>query len=166
MTYPLGLFFVKPAGGIYVLLIEVRGELSIGALGRQKFDGLYAYVGSAQGPGGFKRVARHCRVASGRAPARRWHIDRLLQHGRLEAVFIRETADPGAECALAAELGEILPPAVPGFGSSDCRCPTHLFGVPAVEVLTARLAARGFSWPGPEPGCPTPVRTPGGHEGL
>lgn len=149
-AYPLGLFFVKPASGIYVLLIDARVELEVGTLGRQKFNGRYAYVGSAQGPGGFKRVVRHCRLAAGQAVARRWHVDRLLEHGRLEAVFIREIADPEAECALATELARILPPAVQGFGSSDCGCSTHLFKVPVVSTLAARLRALGLTRSSPE----------------
>ncbi len=142
------------AAGVYVLLVEVRSEIQVGRLGRQRFDGCYAYVGSARGPGGFGRVVRHRRVAAGLAPGRRWHIDRLLERGRLAAVFIRPTVDPEAECRLAAALAEVVPPVVPGFGSSDCRCPTHLFQVPAENVLAARLTVLGFTRWDREPECP------------
>ena len=98
----------------------------MGRLGPQRFDGLYLYVGSALGSGGLKRVERHKAVASGRNKTRRWHVDHLLALGELKRIFIRET-DEKLECALAHEMGKRFDPAVKGFGSSDCRCETHLF---------------------------------------
>jgi len=114
--------------GLYVLAIEAHGEVEVGRLGPQRFDGLYLYVGSALGPGGLKRVERHLAVAQGRHPTRRWHIDHLLALGELKGVFILKTEEK-LECALAQELGKRFEPAVRGFGSSDCRCRTHLFRV-------------------------------------
>jgi Uri superfamily endonuclease len=84
------------------------------------------YVGSALGPGGLKRLERHRAVASGKNKTRRWHIDHLLALGKLKRVFVVRT-DEKLECALARELGRHFPPAVKGFGSSDCGCETHLF---------------------------------------
>jgi len=95
-------------------------------LGLQRFDGLYLYVGSALGPGGLKRLERHQAVASGKNKTRRWHIDYLLALGEFEGVFVLQT-EAKLECALARELAERFAPVIWGFGSSDCRCVTHLF---------------------------------------
>jgi len=127
-----------------VLWLEAWGEVVIGRLGRWRLAGTYAYVGSARGPGGFRRLERHRRVAEGRSSTRRWHIDYLLAAGRWRGAFARETEDPAAECALARALAEHLPPAIPHFGSSDCRCPTHLFAVPDPECFLQLLAAQGL----------------------
>lgn len=109
-----------------MLVIEAHGETEIGRLGCQRFDGIYLYVGSALGPGGFKRVERHRAVAQGRNKTRRWHVDYLLALGSLREVFVIETSQK-LECALAQALARVAQPAVRGFGSSDCRCFTHLF---------------------------------------
>jgi Uri superfamily endonuclease len=112
--------------GVYVLVIEARGAAVVGRLGRQRFDGLYLYVGSALGPGGLKRIERHRAVAMGRNKTRRWHIDYLLALGSLRGVFVIETSQK-LECTVAQRLSRIAQPVVKGFGSSDCQCCTHLF---------------------------------------
>lgn len=116
-----------------MLAVEAHGEIEVGRLGRQRFDGLYLYVGSALGPGGLRRVERHRAVAQGRNQTRRWHIDYLLALGELRQIFIIET-DERLECTLAEELGKRFEPTVKGFGSSDCRCRTHLFAIKADSV--------------------------------
>jgi len=110
--------------GTYVLLIECPDavELTAGALGTHRFpSGWYAYVGSALGPGGFSRVDRHRRSAAGETDAF-WHVDYLLGHPEvsLDAVV---AAEVDAECAVSATLPE---GPIPGFGSSDCSCRSHL----------------------------------------
>ena len=112
--------------GVYVLVLEAHGTVRVGRLGRQRFDGVYLYVGSALGPGGLKRVERHRAVALGRNKTRRWHIDYLLALGSLRGVFVIETSQK-IECAVAQRLSRIAQPVVKGFGSSDCQCCTHLF---------------------------------------
>ncbi len=112
-----------------MLVVEAHGETTVGRLGRQRFDGIYLYVGSALGPGGFKRVERHRAVAQGRSKTRRWHIDYLLGLGQLRGVLLFETQDKAMECALARELARAAEPVIVGFGASDCRCRTHLFRV-------------------------------------
>jgi Uri superfamily endonuclease len=112
--------------GVYVLAVEAHGEIEVGRLGHQRFDGLYLYVGSALGPGGLKRIERHLAVAQGRNLTGRWHVDYLLGLGVVRGVYTLKTTER-LECALAQELGKHLEPAVSGFGSSDCRCKTHLF---------------------------------------
>jgi Uri superfamily endonuclease len=112
--------------GTYTLLIEVEraADIGIGALGDYPLPkGWYAYTGSAFGPGGFSRVARHERVARGDHDVRYWHIDYLLGHPRTG--LDRAVRTPGAdiECPVARALSA---GPVPGFGASDCDCRSHL----------------------------------------
>ncbi len=134
-----------PARGVYVLWLEVFGAAWVGRLGRWDLAGTFAYVGSAQGPGGFRRLLRHREVAEGRNPTRRWHVDFLLAAGRLRGAFVLQTEDRARECQLARALAQRLPPAIPRFGSSDCRCPTHLFAVPDVAAFLQLMAGLGLS---------------------
>ena len=129
--------------GTYALVLRLacQAEIAIGRLGTFTFPaGYYLYVGSALGTGGLEaRLARHRRHDK----KLRWHIDYLLEHAQLVEVWSAVSTDK-LECLwaqAARELpgGEIL---VPGFGSSDCRCPSHLIYLarkPAYEEFTARL---------------------------
>ena len=117
----------RPGAYLLVLALDRRLDLAIGGRPASLAPGLYAYCGSAYGPGGLAaRLARHLRL--GKKP--HWHVDRLTAAGRVVAVY----AQPGgSECALLAALralpGTGIP--LPGFGSSDCRrCPAHLVRVP------------------------------------
>jgi len=105
------------------LLIHVPYDiqLSIGALGDLKLGaGYYAYVGSALG-GLEARVQRHV----GENKKIHWHIDHLLTRGRVIDAIQGETTER-KECAVARELAKHLKP-IAGFGSSDCKCESHLF---------------------------------------
>lgn len=114
--------------GVYTLLLHLREPriVEVGALGRLSFKpGLYAYVGSARGPGGLSRVGRHMGVARGENTTRRWHIDYLLPHATLKAIFVSPTHED-LECQLAQEIGRRAE-MIEGFGCSDCSCTSHLF---------------------------------------
>ncbi len=113
--------------GIYTLVLRLdeAKDIKVGALGIIHFaEGYFAYTGSARGLGGLKRVARHKEVMSGANPCRKWHIDYLLPHTSLADVVITRTF-ANLECQIAAKIGSELP-AMPRFGSTDCRCPGHL----------------------------------------
>lgn len=116
---------VRPSGrGIYVLGVRLDAErvLEVGALGDIPFgQGDYAYVGSALG-GFAARIRRHLR----RQKAVHWHVDALTRAGEVAWVAWAPCDEP-KECALADRLAASLD-SVPGFGASDCGCPTHLFG--------------------------------------
>lgn len=120
--------------GAYVLLIRLdeRLPLDIPAFrGMSLAPGLYAYCGSAYGPGGIRaRVSRHLRAGK----SMRWHVDRLTAAGRVERAGIRIG---GRECDLVIKLlADGGSPALPKFGSSDCRtCPAHLLRVPDDKSL-------------------------------
>lgn len=128
-----------------MLVIEAHGKTQVGCLGRRCFDGIYLYVGSAMGPGGFKRIERHRAVACGRNKTRRWHIDYLLALGELRGAFIIAT-NKDMECALARELAKRTEPAVEGFGASGCLCLTHLFKVTKDYdiIISEALRALGY----------------------
>ena len=109
--------------GSYVLLVELPEEQTIttGSLKAVYFPGgYYAYVGSAMG--GFKsRLNRH--LKSIKKP--HWHIDYLLEKASISEIILCETKDR-TECAIAQALSCQFD-SIPGFGSSDCKCRSHLF---------------------------------------
>ncbi|MDY6958779.1 MAG: GIY-YIG nuclease family protein [Halobacteriota archaeon] len=108
--------------GIYVLLIRLRDDASIdvGKLGTIEFSaGFYAYVGSALN-GLEGRIKRHLRMEK----KKHWHIDYLLEVASIEEVIYAETEE-SLECELADSLTEL--DVVERFGSSDCKCKSHLF---------------------------------------
>jgi len=111
------------AKGSYVLLMELSGEqtITVGSLSNVRFlRGYYAYVGSALG-GVKSRLSRH--LNQNKKP--HWHIDYLLQKASITDIIIGETEDR-VECAIAQALSSQLD-SIPGFGSSDCHCHSHLF---------------------------------------
>ena len=109
--------------GSYVLVIELPEEqaIAVGSLKVIHFPrGYYAYVGSALG--GLKsRLSRHLQ----RNKKLRWHIDYLLQRASINNIIICETEDR-IECTIAQALSGKFA-SIPGFGSSDCKCLSHLF---------------------------------------
>ncbi len=109
--------------GSYTLLIQLTEEQAIttGSLKAIYFPrGYYAYVGSAMG--GFKsRLNRH--LKSNKKP--HWHIDYLLEKASIVDIILCETNDR-MECIIAQALNGQFD-SIPGFGSSDCKCRSHLF---------------------------------------
>jgi sugar fermentation stimulation protein A len=125
---------VKPTTYLFVLWNRTARNRQIGRLGRLCFKpGFYVYVGSG-GPNVLKRIRRHMRS---RKPLR-WHIDYLTAgHGRMR--FVDAWLVPGkSECTMARALGKRLS-GVAGFGSSDCRCPSHLFCAQDIRELDRAL---------------------------
>lgn len=132
--------------GTYALLVYVPYELSlsVGELGKVDFKGgYYAYIGSALG-GLEGRVGRHLREEK----KVRWHIDHLLIHARAVDVVVAHSEER-KECKVAEELAKDLP-SVKGFGSSDCKCESHLFYNPDLHTLLRRVL-EGFKECGLKP---------------
>jgi len=130
-------------GYILFALLHSKRSIRVGKLGTILFPpGSYAYLGSALA--GFKlRISRH--LSGNKKP--RWHIDYLLAHADVAAVILCETRRR-LECLLARSLaGEIH--FIPGFGSSDCRCHSHLFGPCNTESLNDAIsrAIAEVVWP-------------------
>jgi sugar fermentation stimulation protein A len=125
------------ARGTYILLIEILHEVNVkvGVLGSLTFpQGFYAYCGSAMGGLG-ARINRHLR----REKKIRWHVDYLLEKGRVRGVLFAVTNER-LECRLAECLGNVFNN-YPGFGSSDCHCPSHLFFSEDLPTLQEKAAA-------------------------
>jgi len=122
--------------GIYTLILHLprSQEIAVGALGPLQFlEGYYAYTGSARSSSGFRRVDRHMQVMRGERKTRRWHIDYLLPLATLVETATTTTGED-LECKVARSIA-CQTKAVPGFGCSDCRCPSHLHYWPKLDHL-------------------------------
>jgi Uri superfamily endonuclease len=131
--------------GSYLLLLNLvlSTEIQVGKLGRIGFRrGWYVYTGSAFGPGGLAgRLGHHLR------PVRKphWHIDYLRDCAKVMAVWMA-VGPPNREHDWAHMLARD-PGAgkwVHGFGSSGCRCPSHLLyyeGRPGDDTFRDKLGA-------------------------
>ena len=149
--------------GVYVLVLWLASakDVTVGKLGTISFArGFYAYVGSAMGAVGFKRVERHLDVSAGRRKTQKWHVDYLLTVSEVIETIEIATQEK-IECNIAYNLGKNPSLArIEGFGSSDCRCCSHLFYSrrlndledaanrfvydPYLETLGASVNAEGF----------------------
>ena len=116
---------MKAKRGTYLLLVylEQETEIKVGSLGRVKFlPGYYIYAGKHR-VNLEKRLERHF---SGKKRVR-WHVDYLTTEVQpLCAYYFPEDA----ECRLATLLASQLS-GIKGFGSSDCKCVSHLFYSPS-----------------------------------
>jgi Uri superfamily endonuclease len=117
---------IPAVSGAYVLVLEISKKLGLTIprfRGVTVMPGLYAYAGSARGPGGIQaRCRRHLR----KSKKLHWHVDHLTSQAR--RIQVAAVVD-GNECDLRASLQAQTPCEfpVPGFGSSDCpHCPSHL----------------------------------------
>ncbi len=116
--------------GVYHLVLHVSSATTVrvGKLGTCTFPaGYYVYTGSAMG-GLRARLDRHRR----RHKKLRWHIDYLLRHADVLDVLTVPTRRR-MECRLNRRVLNMKRARVVarGFGSSDCRCPSHLIYVGA-----------------------------------
>lgn len=133
--------------GTYILALRLWTpcEFSVGRLGAAPFAaGWYLYAGSAMGPGGLQaRLARHRRQRwSGKRL--HWHIDYVRERSQWAGAWVRASSER-FECAWASALRD-LPAArvvLPGFGASDCECPSHLVWVPSLPDDTWFAAVLG-----------------------
>ena len=126
--------------GTYALIFSAssKGKISIGKLGTLGLlPGFYIYVGSAFGPGGLKaRISHHC----SKAARPHWHIDYLASALALKEIWY--TYDPvHREHQWATIISNTRGGSAPlaGFGSSDCRCNSHLF------FFKSKPASKNFS---------------------
>jgi Uri superfamily endonuclease len=119
---------IPSSRGTYTLILcctHLR-RLEVGKLGVFDFrKGWYAYIGSAFGPGGLRaRCFHHLRPTL----RPRWHIDYLKTVASLRAIWFSTDPVPREHqwSNLIRRCIDAATP-IPGFGSSDCDCPSHLF---------------------------------------
>ncbi len=141
-----GVFILPMAPGTYALVLKLSGPqmVRVGRLGEFEFPaGDYCYLGSALG-GLRSRVARHLR----KDKVEHWHLDYLTN---LSVVTVSQVlwseGRQRLECEWAVAAtdlpGATLP--VPGFGSSDCSCRSHLVrldGDAQVALLATAIGGR------------------------
>lgn len=132
-----------------LLQVDRDMEIAVGKLGLVKFNkGVYAYVGSALG-GLEHRVTRHLQ----RKKHQFWHIDYLTssQQVKVSKVLFIDSEEK-KECFLSMMIDTSLGVIVvkKGFGSSDCKCESHLYHLPkysiplVAEELRVKLDAYGL----------------------
>ena len=122
--------------GVYTLLVSLGHPLivkpgSLSTLMLKKAE--YCYIGSALN-GLHRRLKHHL------SPKKRlhWHIDYLLKSAQVSTIYWANTTTP-TECLLADGLVQLGLPSIPGFGSTDCRCESHLFFSHTRNVIPACL---------------------------
>ncbi len=117
--------------GTYAILLKnkVRKNIRVGKLGIYTFaPGYYVYLGSALGPGGLQgRLNRHIR----REKKKHWHIDYIRSRMKLLEIWYA-VQNKNSEClwALKLKMLNIASKDIIRFGSSDCRCNSHLIFLP------------------------------------
>jgi len=112
--------------GVYCLVFRNPAcTARVGALGEIAFrKGWHVYVGSALGSGGLARLERHIVLSREKDKKPKWHVDYLSTDNRFTLRHtVHAVTGERLECRLADAIGE---PGIPGFGSSDCDCPSHL----------------------------------------
>jgi len=98
------------------------GEDGSAAVANPDIPSWYIYAGSGR-KNLSARIARHHR----RRKKLHWHIDFLLDRvprGNVTSLPIRSRHD--LECRLARAVAALAAGSTPGFGCSDCSCPSHL----------------------------------------
>lgn len=111
--------------GSYLLILRLarKRRIPIGTLGNPFFKrGFYIYVGSAMAHLS-QRMQRHRHLR--KKP--HWHIDELRAASQFHSILPIRSRER-LECEMARSIERISEWKIEGFGSTDCRCPTHLFG--------------------------------------
>jgi sugar fermentation stimulation protein A len=112
--------------GSYLLILSLKRNrtIDVGKLGKIRLKkGSYIYVGSAMA-NLTKRMERHRHLRK----QHHWHIDELRAVAEFRSVLAIRSADR-LECEIAKAMSRITEWSVPGFGSTDCSCKSHLFGI-------------------------------------
>ncbi len=136
---------MSKAGTYVVVLKSAQAKtVQIGRLAQLAVHkGYYVYVGSALGPGGVAARLRHHAKVSEKP---HWHLDYLRAETAFYSAYASYSAEKKeCECEWASMLatGEGVTEPMSGFGSSDCRCNTHLFYFSS--ALKLRRAIRAIS---------------------
>ena len=122
--------------GIYLLILKLPEEktILIGKRGKICFKkGFYLYIGSAQ-RGLWTRINRHLR----KNKTLYWHIDYLLKEAYIKEI-LWAPLKKDMECKIATSLSNDLI-FIDHFGSSDCKCRSHLFYSKDLKILKDTLS--------------------------
>jgi Uri superfamily endonuclease len=127
--------------GSYVLIVNVKKNLKnfqVGKLGKLNFKkGFYCYVGSAIGKAAIEnRIKRHFR----KRKRVKWHIDYLLasKFVSLKCAIIFPSKKK-IECSISEKIRKFAEGSIKNFGSSDCKCKSHLYYFGDVEKLISAI---------------------------
>ena len=144
----------KQEKGTYLLVIKLKKSqrLSAGRLPETNFrPGIYLYVGRSR-LGLQGRFSRHLR----KEKKLFWHIDYFLQKAEVEEIWIKR--DFFDECRTVSKVRAYLKNSFfpqQKFGSSDCRCPSHLIylslGKKDLETLRKKLSSEKVITHGNQP---------------
>jgi len=122
--------------GSYILILKLPKEasLEVGKLGEIRFrKGYYLYIGSAR-RNLSRRIQRHRRMRKRLF----WHVDFLRAIAEFHFALPIRTQDV-LECEMARAIKDISDWEVPRFGSSDCSCPSHLYGMAKDPLQSAEF---------------------------
>jgi sugar fermentation stimulation protein A len=122
--------------GSYLLVLRLKrkSHINVGRLGKISFKkGFYIYVGSAMANLS-KRMERHRRIRK----RHHWHIDGLRAVAEFQSVLAIRSSTR-LECEIAKALSRIADWEIAKFGSSDCSCETHLFGMKSDPLQSAEF---------------------------
>jgi sugar fermentation stimulation protein A len=126
--------------GLYVVSMRLpaRRRLDVGLLGNLTLEpGYYLYAGSARRALS-RRIARHLRLRK----RFHYHIDYLRAVCDDVRAFPIRASDL-TECGLAREVERISSGCIERFGSSDCRCRSHLFHFPQFPPIFQQVLTWG-----------------------
>ncbi|HUT81644.1 MAG TPA: GIY-YIG nuclease family protein [Candidatus Bathyarchaeia archaeon] len=125
---------MKKNRGSYILFLYNKNQINIdiGSLNNLFFSpGIYLYIGSALSPGGLaKRIQRHLQ----KTKKIFWHIDYLTTNNSFSIkAYFEIYSEMKVECILGNIIRESFNKEeiieYKDFGSSDCRCNSHLFQI-------------------------------------
>lgn len=125
-----------------IIYVTEDFEATVGCLGKILFKkGNYIYIGSAK-----SRLDARLRRHLKKDKKSFWHIDYLLKNRRTQISKIWVILE-SIECEIAEVFcrNPITETVRKGFGSSDCKCVTHLFYIKDKEKIEKVLKEKGFS---------------------
>jgi sugar fermentation stimulation protein A len=109
---------------IVVLYLNSNKRIKVGRLGKIYFKkGFYCYVGSAIGK---TKIEKRCKRHLKKNKKLRWHIDYLRKESSIVKIIAFESKKK-IECKIAKKILKIANGYIEKFGSSDCKCVSHLF---------------------------------------
>jgi len=126
--------------GSYILIIKLDRDkkIKVGKLGDIRFKrGYYLYVGSALN-GLEGRLKRHL----SKNKRMHWHVDYLLNEGRIVNIYVK-IGERKEECEIASYFSRKYH-SIDDFGSSDCKCKSHLFFSDSKKGLIETIRSLGM----------------------